>query len=231
MEDENIILLNNEIYLNNNNILLSIINQLQNIINDINNNKQINIVINQLKNIIMLINKVIIDNKKNLDQIRNDIKRYHYDMSNKMQNLENIMKNNNMAKMNNNNQNMNLNNINSNLKSFNFANHGRFQLKPDSEHDHGLNREPSNDTCKICQKTIDGQPAYICHQCPLVLCLNCSNFIFYGNKKKFIHPHPLVLRDGNLWRCDICKQKFRGIASFRCQACDFDVCSRCYIGL
>ena len=117
MADENILLLNNEIYSNNNNALLSIINQLQNIINDINKKNQMNNIISQLKNIIMVINKVISDNKKSLEQIRMDIKRYHNDMSNKMKNLENIIKNNNVANINNNmlKNNNNMANINNNM--------------------------------------------------------------------------------------------------------------------
>ena len=91
-------------------------------------------------------------------------------------------------------------------------------------------QEPSNEACKVCQRPIGGQAAYVCHQCPLVLCYECSNAIFYGNKAKQVHPHPLALRVRNAWKCDLCKQHFRGTASFYCKPCDFDACSRCYVG-
>ena len=104
------------------------------------------------------------------------------------------------------------------------------QRLPDSAHEHGLMQEPSNDTCKVCQKPLAGSPAFVCHECPLRLCYDCGNAIFYGNKAKQVHPHPLALRVRNAWKCDICKQHYRGTASFYCKGCDFDACSRCYVG-
>ena len=100
---------------------------------------------------------------------------------------------------------------------------------PDSAHEHGLVYEQSSDTCKVCHRPIAGQ-AYVCHDCPLVLCYDCANAIFYGNKQKQVHPHPLMLRLRPAWKCDICKQRYRGTASFYCQGCDFDACSLCYVG-
>ena len=108
--------------------------------------------------------------------------------------------------------------------------YGQQQRLPDSAHEHGLIQEPSNDKCKVCQKPLAGTPAFVCHQCPLVLCYDCGNAIFYGNKAKQVHPHPLALRVRNAWKCDLCKQHFRGTASFYCKPCDFDACSRCYVG-
>ena len=102
---------------------------------------------------------------------------------------------------------------------------------PDSSHEHGLTKSPSYDECKICQKQIGGNPAFVCRECVLVLCLNCSNAIFFGNKAKQLHPHPLALKVRNHWICDICKLKFTGVASFYCSYCDFDVCSKCYVGI
>ena len=64
---------NNNIYLNylhNNNILLKLVKKLENIIKDINNNN----IIHRIKDIIIIINKLINDNKKNIELIRNDIK-------------------------------------------------------------------------------------------------------------------------------------------------------------
>ena len=107
---------------------------------------------------------------------------------------------------------------------------GYGQQLPDSAHEHGLVQEPSHEKCKVCQQPIGGTPAYVCKECPLVLCYNCANAIFYGNKAKEVHPHPLALRVRNAWKCDLCKQRFRGTASFYCRPCDFDACSRCYVG-
>ena len=57
-------LLNNKVYSNNNNILFDVINKLENIVYDLNNNKQINIIIKQIRNIIIIMNNVINENKK-----------------------------------------------------------------------------------------------------------------------------------------------------------------------
>ena len=101
---------------------------------------------------------------------------------------------------------------------------------PDTAHMHPLFQEPSQQECKVCKRIIGGGPAYVCHQCSLVLCFDCFNTIFYGNKLKQIHPHPLGLRVRPSWRCDICQRTFRGTASFYCRGCDFDACSNCYVG-
>ena len=71
---------------------------------------------------------------------------------------------------------------------------------------------------------------YVCHDCPLSLCIECFNNIFYGNKQRQVHPHTLSLRTRPNWICDVCHRNFSGTASFYCKACDFDACSMCYIG-
>ena len=96
-------------------------------------------------------------------------------------------------------------------------------------HEHGLLKQPSNDTCKFCGKSIGGQAAYVCHQCPLVLCHDCSMSIFYGNRVKKVHQHSLCLRLRNSYKCDLCKQQLRSTISFYCRICDFDYCTKCYI--
>ena len=100
---------------------------------------------------------------------------------------------------------------------------------PDSAHEHGLTYERTNAYCKVCNMSCQGD-AYVCHQCPLILCWECANAIFYGNKAKQIHRHYLSLRVRNAWRCDVCGNRYRGTASFYCRPCDFDACSRCYVG-
>ena len=62
-------ILANNLYLNNNKILSDLVKSLENIIKDINNNN----IINRIKDIIIIINKLINDNKKNIELIRNDI--------------------------------------------------------------------------------------------------------------------------------------------------------------
>ena len=105
------------------------------------------------------------------------------------------------------------------------------QPAPESAHEHPLNYNQNlNENCKICQQKLEGKDGYKCGDCPIVLCLNCANRIFYGNKKKSAHPqHELALKNRNSWKCDICKKMYRGIASFYCKQCDFDVCDKCYL--
>ena len=111
-------------------------------------------------------------------------------------------------------------------------NNGGYQQQstPDSAHEHPLNyNERMNDICKVCQQNIGGQAGYKCGNCPLVICLNCSNRIFYGNKKKSIHQHDLALKHRANWKCDLCRKMYKGKASFYCKKCDFDVCDKCYL--
>ena len=104
------------------------------------------------------------------------------------------------------------------------------QPVPESAHEHPLNYNQNlNENCRVCQQKIEGKDGYKCGDCPLVLCLNCSNRIFYGNKKKSIHPHDLELKSRNSWRCNLCKKIYRGTASFYCKNCDFDACQNCYL--
>ena len=111
-----------------------------------------------------------------------------------------------------------------------YAQQGGYQRIPDSAHEHGLIQEVSHSECKVCKRPQGGAQAYVCHQCPLVLCYECGNAIFYGNKAKQVHQCPLALRVRNAWKCDLCQQHFRGVASFYCKLHDFDACSRCYVG-
>ena len=66
-------ILNNKAYSNNNNILLDLISKLENILNDLNNNKEISIIIENIKNIIKIIDNVIIENRENYEKIREEI--------------------------------------------------------------------------------------------------------------------------------------------------------------
>ena len=111
-----------------------------------------------------------------------------------------------------------------------YGQQGYQQPVPDSAHEHPLNyNERLNENCKVCLQNIGGQAGYKCPSCPVVLCLNCSNRIFYGNKKKTCHKHDLALKNRNTWRCNLCKKNYRGNASFYCQQCDFDACDKCYL--
>jgi hypothetical protein len=107
---------------------------------------------------------------------------------------------------------------------------GGYAQQPDSAHEHPLNyQQQINDQCKICLQNVGGQAGYTCGQCKLILCLNCSNRVFYGNKQKAAHKHPLALRFRNSWKCDLCKKLYKGVASFYCKQCDFDACDKCYL--
>ena len=105
-----------------------------------------------------------------------------------------------------------------------------FREIPDSAHMHPLFQEPAYSDCKICRRQLAGLPGYVCHDCPLSLCIECFNNIFYGNKQRQVHPHTLSLRTRPNWICDVCHRNFSGTASFYCKACDFDACSMCYVG-
>ena len=105
-----------------------------------------------------------------------------------------------------------------------------FREIPDSAHMHPLFQEPAYSDCKICRRQLGGLPGYVCHDCPLSLCIECFNNIFYGNKQRQVHPHTLSLRTRPNWICDVCHRNFSGTASFYCKACDVDACSMCYIG-
>ena len=105
-----------------------------------------------------------------------------------------------------------------------------YQQQPESAHEHPLNyKENLTESCKVCMKNIGGQAGYKCDNCPLVLCFNCSNKIFYGKKKKTAHKHDLALKNRNSWKCNLCKKIYKGNASFFCQQCDFDACEKCYL--
>ena len=104
------------------------------------------------------------------------------------------------------------------------------QKVPESAHEHPLNYANTvTGQCKICKQDLGGQPGYNCGSCKILLCLQCADKIFYGQKKTTIHPHLLALKDRNSWKCDLCKKTYKSVASFYCKQCDFDVCSACYI--
>ena len=98
------------------------------------------------------------------------------------------------------------------------------------DHEHPLIQEPSHDSCKICNEPIGGTSAYVCSQCPLVLCYNCGNKILLNHKDNQVHPHPLFLKFRKGWKCDKCQSYYKSKASFYCKSCDFDACSKCYVG-
>jgi len=106
--------LNEKIVSNNNEILLKLVSDLNNIIEDLTNNKKIDNIISQLKNIIIIINNIINDNKKLLEQVRQDIKDYHNDVNNRLEVMEHLILDMNNNNNNNNNKNMDKYNINSN---------------------------------------------------------------------------------------------------------------------
>ena len=103
---------------------------------------------------------------------------------------------------------------------------------PESAHPHPLIiEEHLNGICKLCKVNIGGLAGYRCGACDILLCFNCACRIFFGNKQVNCHPqHPLALTSRNTgWKCDICKNHFKGGASFYCRMCDFDACDLCYL--
>ena len=101
---------------------------------------------------------------------------------------------------------------------------------PDSAHIHPLFQRITDKNCKICKKNFSEYPAYECDECPLVLCHRCARAIFYGDKLRQFHPHPLTLRVRPSWKCALCRRNYTDAASFFCGGCNFDACSLCYIG-
>ena len=101
---------------------------------------------------------------------------------------------------------------------------------PQNCHEHPINYSDSiNDSCKICQQKITGQPGYNCGSCKLILCLNCGKRVFFGKRNISFHPHSLTLMIRQSWHCDLCKQRYRNAASFYCKECDYDICTSCYV--
>ena len=92
--NEEIFKLNNLCYSNNNENLQRIINKINDTITDLNQNKQIDIIIGRLKDVIMLINKVLIDNKKNFEQIIEEINKMNQNINNQFDELKKIHNNN-----------------------------------------------------------------------------------------------------------------------------------------
>ena len=104
------------------------------------------------------------------------------------------------------------------------------ELQPESDHEHPLNYESSlNNNCLLCLKSIGGKDGYKCNECPMILCLDCSDKVFYGMKNKSVHEHELMLKVRNIYRCKVCNKPRKSKASFYCSQCNFDVCSDCYI--
>ena len=66
-------LLNSMAYEKNNDILFNVVEQLEGIVNNLEQN-QIDVVIRQIKNIIIIMNKVIGENKKNMELLRKELK-------------------------------------------------------------------------------------------------------------------------------------------------------------
>lgn len=101
-----------------------------------------------------------------------------------------------------------------------------------SIHEHKIELKLSNEECRICRIKIEGNNAYTCKKCPLVLCDNCANIIYNENKKdinkKNAHIHPLIIKKRLMWFCNQCNKHFMNKNSFYCSTCGFDICFNCY---
>ena len=125
--------------------------------------------------------------------------------------------------------NIEINDINLTVNN-NVINNNDKQVIIESNHEHPLNYiDDLKLKCTICQQINKDKPGYKCEQCPVVLCLNCAERVFYGNKKISIHPHPLLLQFKNEWKCNICEIVFKNHSTFSCGQCGFNVCTFCLI--
>ena len=86
MNEQNFIL-NNLNYSKNNSILFELTNKLENIISEINENKQKDVIINQLKNIIVILNQSIKENKSRYEKIYDEIKNIKNNINKKFEEL------------------------------------------------------------------------------------------------------------------------------------------------
>ena len=110
------------------------------------------------------------------------------------------------------------------------SNNDQNQIILESNHEHPLNYiNKLKSSCTICQQKHENYKGYKCDQCPLILCLNCAERVFYGNKKSTIHHHPLLLKYKNEWKCNICDILFKNTSAFFCDQCGFNVCTFCLI--
>ena len=65
----------------------------------------------------------------------------------------------------------------------------------DSCHEHGLHFQDSlKEKCHICGKTNPKNSGYKCKECFIALCSDSFYKIFYGEKKRSLHPHSLALK-------------------------------------
>ena len=111
---------------------------------------------------------------------------------------------------------------------------GIFRI-PDSAHIHPLFQRFTDKNCKICKKNFREYPAFVCDECPLVLCYKCAKAIFFGDKLREFHPHPLTLDVISSWKCALCRRNYTDAASFHCGICNFNACfcyyNACFCGI
>ena len=138
----------------------------------------------------------------------------------------------------NDNENANENNIKNSIKNSNNNNNINIEYNIDnnneiiieSNHEHPLIYINNLDkSCTICHHSNKENPGYNCKQCPVILCIKCAERVFNKNKKISIHPHPLILKFKNKWKCNICEINFIDSSSFSCDKCGFNICSFCLI--
>ena len=185
------------------NLKKSEINQLlENQENNINNPNDINLRDSQFNNNDFYLLKHSLLNKENENDYIND--------GNNIENSININKNNN--------------NIEHNIDNNNN------EIIIESNHEHPLIYVNNlNESCTICHQINKENSGYNCKQCPLILCIKCAERVFNKNKKISIHPHPLLLKLKNDWKCNICEINFKDTSSFSCDKCGFNICSFCLV--
>lgn len=107
-------------------------------------------------------------------------------------------------------------------------------IRPVIEADYSIHRDcfyynnRLNKQCTFCTKYINNMSGYECQNCPIVLCINCSDAIFIRKNSHNLHEHDLNLKFREDWFCNLCESEFENCTSFHCEECDFDACYECY---
>jgi hypothetical protein len=87
--------------------------------------------------------------------------------------------------------------------------------------------------CVGCRKKLF-KNSYNCQICSWDICRKCVEIIFTKASQAWsVHcsnSHPLSWRKKahRVYHCDICRNVFQTVGSFKCDFCDYDVCIRCF---
>ena len=109
------------------------------------------------------------------------------------------------------------------------------EIMIDNYHNHPLTNainRPINWICNICKSSYAAGSInrYRCNQCDFDLCEKCKSKVGVFFRPQ-LHNHNLydcTSRKTN-WYCNNCKSSYKAheVGRYRCNQCDYDVCSRC----